>query len=330
VAEAYDPRMDALRRRCLLLGALLFVVACTPAPVDRPDGPTSPSPAATRSTDAVGRGPRLHDLTIASTALGFSASVRLLLPTAFDAEPQRRWPVLYLLHGCCDSYDSWTRSTDVEELTADSDVIVAMPDGGRAGFYSDWRDGPAWERFHVDELHQVLVDEYRASDVRAIGGLSMGGLGALTYAARHPGTFRAAASYSGIVHTRLTQRQSWGYVELLEAEGEDYLALWGHPERDAETWAQHNPYDLAEQLRVTALFLSVGSGAPGPLDPPGVSVDSIERSLALENEAFASRLAELGIPVQISFYGPGTHTWPYWERELHVSWPMFTRALGLQ
>jgi diacylglycerol O-acyltransferase/trehalose O-mycolyltransferase len=322
--------MDALRRRCLVLGALLFAVACTSAPADRSAAPTSPSPAATWASDPVDLGARQRDVAIESAALGFSASVRLLLPTSFEAEPQRRWPVLYLLHGCCDSYESWTRSTDVEELTAGSDVIVAMPDGGRAGFYSDWRNGPAWERFHVDELHQVLVDEYRASDVRAIGGLSMGGLGAMAYAARHPGTFRAAASYSGIVHTRLTQRQSWSYIELMQAEGEDYLALWGHPVRDAETWAQHNPYDLAGRLRVTELFLSVGSGSPGPLDPPGVSVDSLEHSLALENDAFAARLAELGIPVQLSFYGPGTHTWPYWQRELRASWPMFVRALGLR
>jgi diacylglycerol O-acyltransferase/trehalose O-mycolyltransferase len=42
--------------------------------------------------------------------------VRLLLPRRFSAEPGRRWPVLWLLHGCCDTYESWTRSTDVEQL----------------------------------------------------------------------------------------------------------------------------------------------------------------------------------------------------------------------
>ena len=45
------------------------------------------------------------------------------------------------------SYDSgWTRSTDLEELTESSNLIVVVPGGGRAGFYSDWLDGPAWER----------------------------------------------------------------------------------------------------------------------------------------------------------------------------------------
>ena len=309
----------------------MCAAACSTSSTDgRTDGAATSSSDVAQVSDTDELSTRVRDLTIESSALGAGAAVRVLLPTTFDAEPERQWPVLYLLHGCCDGYDSWTRSTDIEELTESSNLIVVMPDGGRAGFYSDWLDGPAWERFHVDELHQVMEEEYRASDVRAIGGLSMGGLGALAYAARHPDTFRAAASYSGVVHTRLTVQQQWGYVQLLQTEGEPYLGLWGHPERDTEVWAEHNPYDLAEGLRGIPLYVSVGTGDPGPLDAPGDSVDQIERSLARENEAFAARLTELGIPAQLSFYGPGTHTWPYWERELRASWPMFEQALGLQ
>jgi diacylglycerol O-acyltransferase/trehalose O-mycolyltransferase len=77
---------------------------------------------------------RMRDLAIASPALGGTVKVRLLLPVHYSARPEGRWPVLYLLHGCCDTYQSWTRSTDVEALTAHSDVLVVMPDGGKAGF----------------------------------------------------------------------------------------------------------------------------------------------------------------------------------------------------
>ena len=274
---------------------------------------------------------RMRDLTIASTALGRTASVRLLLPTRFAAEPDRRWPVLYLLHGCCDSYDSWTRSTDLEKLTAGSDLLVVLPEGGRAGFYSDWVGGrPGWETFHLDELLRILGDAYRAGSPRAIGGLSMGGLGALAYAARHPGLFRAAASFSGVVHTRLSRLQSENYRALLRAEGEDENALWGDPVQQADVWAAHNPYDLAPKLRGTALFVSVGTGRPGPLDGPTASSSATEASLATENVALARRLRSLGIPARFDFYGPGTHTWPYWQRELHRAWPMFRQALGLR
>jgi S-formylglutathione hydrolase FrmB len=103
----------------------------------------------------------MRDLTIDSPALGRTAEVRLLLPRRFQAQPTRRWPVLWLLHGCCDTYRSWTRSTDVEELAELADVLVVMPEAGEVGFYSDWYNGgregpPRWETFHLTELQQLL------------------------------------------------------------------------------------------------------------------------------------------------------------------------------
>jgi S-formylglutathione hydrolase FrmB len=254
--------------------------------------------------------------------------VRLLLPVHYRARPGARWPVLYLLHGCCDTYRSWTRSTDVEALTARSDVLVVMPDGGKAGFYSDWLTGPRWETFHLAELRHILQRDYRASTVMAVAGVSMGGLGALAYAARHPGLFRAAASFSGITDTRLSAQESMRYMGLVRSQGENPTHLWGDPRRDAAVWAAHNPYDLAPQLRGTQLFIAAGDGQPGPLDPPGVAASTIESSLAAENAALARRLRALKIPAQLDFYGPGTHSWPYWQRDLHHAWPLLQHALG--
>src|SRR5690348_9674942 len=129
----------------------------------------------------------MRDLTVASPALGGTVKVRLLLPVRYWSRPGVRWPVLYLLHGCCDSYQSWTRSTDVESIPALRGVLVVMPEGGDVGFYSNWRDGPAWETFHTRELPRLLERSYGAGVPRAIAGLSMGGLGAIDYAARHRG-----------------------------------------------------------------------------------------------------------------------------------------------
>jgi diacylglycerol O-acyltransferase/trehalose O-mycolyltransferase len=78
--------------------------------------------------------PRQLDLTIESPALGGTAMVRLLTPDGW-AQGQRgvRWPVLYLLHGCCDTYVSWTRSTDVASIPQLRHVLVVMPEAGAAG-----------------------------------------------------------------------------------------------------------------------------------------------------------------------------------------------------
>lgn len=141
---------------------------------------------------------RLLELTVHSTAVGRDVGVRLLLPPDWRAHPRRDWPTLYLLHGCCDGdtgYRSWTDKTDVAELTKRTNVLVVMPEAGPSGFYSDWLSGPKWETFHLTELRGLLEREYRSGHRRAVAGLSMGGFGALSYAARHPGFFRAAASY---------------------------------------------------------------------------------------------------------------------------------------
>lgn len=271
--------------------------------------------------------PRMVDLRVASPAVGWEVPVRILLPEGFAAEPGRTWPVLYLLHGCCDSYDSWTRFSDVEELSADDDVLVVMPDGGASGWYSDWRDGPGWETFHLTELRRILVEDFRAGRAESIGGLSMGGLGALGYAARHPGRFRSAASLSGVVRPRHEPSRVLGVVESEPVPGLAPEDLWGDPVADAAVWREHDPYDMAESLRGTELFLYCGSGAAGDLDPVGTGRDPTETSLHRDNVSLVGRLESLGITAEVNVGGPGTHTGPYWARELRRIWPALMASL---
>lgn len=323
-------------RRLWVLLLLLVLTGCAPSAGDAPPVPSPPPPSSSaltssppaRIVDTEQISDRQVDLTIDSPAVGSAVKVRLLVPKSFRPGPTPTRPVLYLLHGCCDSYVSWTRSTDIEQLTKDLDVLVVMPDGGKVGFYSDWKSGPAWERFHLAELPALLGPEYGAGEPRAIAGVSMGGLGALGYTARHPGMFRAVASFSGIAHIRQSADTSQGYIGLVQSQGEDGYALWGDPATDEDTWQEHNPYDLADRLQGMPVYLSCGNGESGPLDAEG-TVDSIEAQLRRENEALAKRLRKLQPEATVHLYGPGTHNWVYWERELHAAWPMITKALGL-
>ncbi|WP_199442489.1 alpha/beta hydrolase [Umezawaea beigongshangensis] len=276
---------------------------------------------------------RTLDLTVSSPALGGEVMTRLLLPPGWEARPHRRWPVLHLLHGCCGDYTSWTEFSDVEEISRRTGALIVMPEAGRAGFYSDWWNGgaggtPAWETFHLTELRQILERGYGAGQRRAVAGLSMGGFGALSYAARHPGTFRAAAAYSGVVHTTLDRTSSDLVRGLVASTGADPDALWGDPVAQADVWRAHNPHDLASRLRGTRLYVSSGDGEPGPLDPPGTAHDGLEALLAAQNEAVVRRLGELRVPVTADLYGPGTHTWPYWDRALKRSFPLLMSAIG--
>jgi diacylglycerol O-acyltransferase/trehalose O-mycolyltransferase len=272
-------------------------------------------------------GPRMLDLTIRSPALRTEAKVRLLTPAGWRRGGSRRWPVLFLLHGCCDTYESWTRSTGIASWRELRDVLAVMPEGGDVGFYSDWRGadgtpGPRWETFHTSELRGLLERDYGAGPRRAIAGLSMGGLGAMAYAARHPGVFGGAASFSGLLHPRADARFLLG---LFSSYTPDPRAIWGDPRRDRARWAAHDPTALARRLRGTRLFVSAGDGRPGPLAPAAKRDTTIEPTVLRESRAFVGRLREAGIPVRADFYGAGSHDWPYWERELRRALPMLLR-----
>jgi S-formylglutathione hydrolase FrmB len=94
-------------------------------------------------------------------------------------------------------------------------------------------------------------------------------------------------------------------------------------------WTAHNPYDLAARLRGVELFVSTGDGRPGPLDGSATKADArqIEQALLPQNVTFVQRLHQLAIPVRFDAYGPGTHDWRYWNRELHRSLPLLLHAL---
>lgn len=269
---------------------------------------------------------RTRDLMIETPSIDHPVGVRLFLPAGFATETDRKWPVLYLLHGAGggdDSYLAWAYSTDVQTLVAPTNLLVVMPQGDGFGWYSDWWNGgnggpPMWETFHLTELMAILERDWHAGDQRVIAGLSMGGYGAMEYAARRPGLFKAAASFSGPLDI-LGEKDSG----LL---GND-PAVWGDPIAQEDVWRAHNPIDLAEKLRGTTLYVSYGEGGQGPLDPqpPG---DDGEAFRSIGNKAFVAKLGELGIPATVDAYGPGSHTWPYFQRALHNSLPLLLQAVG--
>ncbi|MGV9844539.1 alpha/beta hydrolase [Streptomyces fungicidicus] len=337
-----------LRSRILLILATVLVTLAPAAPASAavPPAPATQAAAAGDARSPEPRGAevvaftrvadRQVDLSVRSAALGGrTVKVRLLTPDGWNPGDRRRhWPTLWLLHGCCGDYTSWTARTDVAATDSLRDVLVVMPEAGWNGWYSDWWNhgaggDPAWETFHTVELRHLLEHGWGAGPNRVVAGLSMGGQGALLYAARRPGMFKAAAAYSGSAHPLLDDESVSRIMGFFAGQGNDPLRVWGDPVAQRRIWQAHDPVHLAGRLKSLPVYLSCGDGTTGPLDTPGAT-SALEADFNRQNHALAAELERVGAKhVTTHFYGPGTHTWAYWERELHASLPMLLGALGV-
>jgi len=246
----------------------------------------------------------------------------VLLPDDFDADAARTYPLLLLLHGAGDDWQAWTVKGDVDRIAAGSRFVIAMPDGGPEGWYTDWYGrgigGPRWETYHIAELLPFLQARYHTDDRRAVAGLSMGGHGALSYAARHPEIFRAVGSFSGVDHLTFMSPLSELAVSLAELAPHQIspLDVWG------DIWArplrlrEHNPGDLAENLGTARLFLYWGNGrSNGAPSFDDLKAGIAESFLSLMNQAFVARLRTEGETPEVHA-GNGVHGWADWQRYL--------------
>lgn len=261
--------------------------------------------------------------------------VNLLLPEDYDDRPDLAYPVLYLLHGAGDTYSSWVENTDLVVLASAFPIVVVMPDGGHqltATWYSDWADG-TWqaETYLTQVLPRHLSAHYRVLPHRsAVAGLSMGGFGAMSLAARHPGRYLGAASFSGVLDTM------WGapgtgalFAEMNEEFGTPTPRVWG--DQSEGSWEGHNPTDLASRLAGLLLLVAAGEGKPGGFagdDEQDGNGYGMEQAIREMNLCFQAALAAAGIAAQFDLYEGGYHGWPYWDAGIRWALPQLAAILG--
>jgi len=147
------------------------------------------------------------NLSLPSKILKMDRKYAIYLPPDY-ATSERRYPVLYLLHGGGDDQTGWVQFGEVLHI-ADKAIlegkatpmIIVMPDantgtrGYSNSFTADWR----YEDFFFQELIPFVEKTYRIKaekQYRAVSGLSMGGGGTFTYALHHPEMFSSACPLS--------------------------------------------------------------------------------------------------------------------------------------
>jgi len=249
-------------------------------------------------------------------------------------------PVVYLLHGVADTYRTWTEQTDVETFARSFGALVVMPDGGSgidAGWYSNWRDGSRdWETFHTKVLVHWVERTFPTLGTghRAVIGVSMGGFGAMKYAARHPDLFDAAVSISGILDTQLYgPAEGWGFRIAHGMEGYTLGTpddrVWGDPLLNRDVWTAHNPTALARAGKLARLedrlWTRTGTGAPSSTpDPTNVDGHVVEQFVWQTNQSFALAVGD-GLDHADA---AGTHDWSFHETHLHEVYGKVVAAIS--
>ena len=293
--------------RALPLAVLLALCVAQPAAASRLVTLEAPSRHVDASTATFGgEGP--HEL-----------RVNVLMPDGY--RKRERYPLLYLMHGAGESHRSWAdpEKGDVASTLAGLDAIVAMPEGG-LGYYTNWWNGgtradPAWERYHLDEVIQLLERRFRIRRARrwhAIAGFSMAGFGSSFLATQRPGYFGTVVPMSGLVSIRRPEVSA----ALSAVSGVPYEDVWGA--WDGFYAEGHDPLSLVPNLRHTKVILRTGNGVPRPgvpADERDLASGALEAYLLTLNEEFAAALREAGVDVDYRSH-EGVHDWPYWREDM--------------
>ena len=167
--------------------------------------------AAATSTRTAASGGYLKDGAFFSAALGRTMPYGIYLPPTYDNDPNRHYPVVYMLHGAGGHYSEWVAyglPEMAEDLIWDGQIqplIIVMPQGDHSYFVNHvGTDGERWGDYIAFDLIAHIDTTYRTIPQpisRAIGGLSMGGFGALQLAFTHPDIFGAVGAHSPALRT---------------------------------------------------------------------------------------------------------------------------------
>jgi len=227
----------------------------------------------------------------------------VILPADYDSSRATRYPVLYLLHGLTGHYSDWVQRTNIADYASEYSIIVVMPEGND-GWYTDSANVPAdkYESYILKELLPDAEQRYRTIEARygrAIGGLSMGGYGAIKFGLKSPQTFAFAASMSGAFGvTRLAEKDtpdSW----------QDSVKLFGPAV--SETRKVNDVFDLIQNLpaqRIKSLpYFYFDCGTE---DSTVIFAYNRELSALMYEKKIPHEFREL----------PGDHSWGYWDRQV--------------
>ena len=202
--------------------------------------------------------------TFRSEALGREVSYVVDLPPSYDGSGDRRYPVVYALHGLFEGSGFWERRglapilARLRESGAVPDFLVVAVDGGNSFFVN--APGGRYEDLVTKDLVAHVESTYRVvpgRKGRALLGVSMGGYAALHVAFEQPGLVAAVATHSAMLLEAIPSVEQgagrWHMAAFTKVFGDPIdPALWA--ENDPLAWAHK-----ADPKAVPALFVDCGA-----------------------------------------------------------------------
>ncbi len=254
-----------------------------------------------------------ESLKIKSTILGKEVEYSIYLPADYETS-NRRYPVLYLLHGYSDDETGWTQFGEAhmiaDKLVQANEIapmIIAMPDAGVSWYVNSYDGKINFEDFFVNEFITQIDATYRTrptKQYRAIAGLSMGGYGSLIMATKHPSLFSAAAPLSaGVFQDEAilnADDRLWKNV-LGDVFGKKDLV---GKNRLTDHWFKNSILKIietanAEELKKVRYYIDCGD----------------EDFLIKGNMALHAAMIDKNIPHEFRVRD-GMHNWTYWRTAL--------------
>lgn len=265
---------------------------------------------------------RIECRSVNSAILGREVRYCAILPPSYDSAKARRYPVVYFLHGlggneqCLVTSGGWNLIEDLWQQQKIGEFLIVTPDAGTS-FYINSRDGHVrYEDFFTGEFIPFIDRTYRTSPVRrarGIGGISMGGYGALHLAFRHPELFVSVTANSAALLTkfpdvRFANPQQSFLLRILHA--------FGTPP-DPAFWHRNDPLVLARTTNFAGLKIHFDCGSE---DDYG-----FEHGASALDEILSNRK----IPHEFHLY-PGGHNWQYFASRLPAIFEFHSRAFALR
>ncbi|ORM32811.1 alpha/beta hydrolase family protein [Williamsia sp. 1135] len=287
--------------------------------------------------------PQQLELQVFSASMNKNIPISVLLPK--DRSVPR--PTLYLLNGAGGGEDAanWQAKTDIVDFFKNKNVNVITPNSGAFSYYTDWQqDDPElgrnkWSTFLGKELPPIIDEALDTNGRNSIAGISSSATSVLNLAIEHQGLYQSVGSYSGCASTASQLGENYIRITVEGRGGGDATNMWGP--YGGPGWIANDAIINAPKLRGQTLYISNATGLPGQYDSLAYTKDpasladqiilggGIEAATGICTALLVDRLNRLNIPATYDFPPAGTHSWHYWEDQLHKSWPTLARPLGL-